>query len=178
MLKSINRLIVTLPYIKLIQTFLYILHFHLWYTSFFFFADCIMQYSRMMHYGDWFCSKIGPTKCIIFAFDYCFPKHPKQFLHFNYYISFIANYSFELSQQPIRLDRLGMVSVLLVLDDCYYGSVKELPRVNCSAFYLPTPSKISWWACMLPLDARNFIFNPMLGDQNMKKIYKFISSHP
>ena len=58
-------------------------------------------------------------------------------------ISFIANDSFEITQQLIRLDRLGMVSVLLVLDDCYYGSVKELPRVNCSAFYLPTPSKIS-----------------------------------
>ena len=150
-----------------------IFHFHLWNTSFFFLAICIMHYSRIMHYGDWFCSKIGPTKCIILAFNYCFPKH----FFILTIISFIANDSFEITQQPIRLDRLGVVSVFLVLDDCYYGSVKELPRVNCSAFYLPTPSKISWWACMLPLDARNFILNPMMGDQNMKK-YKFISSHP
>ena len=79
------------------------------------------------------------------------------FFSFLTIISFIANDSFEITQQPIRLDRLGMVSVLLVLDDCYYGSVKELPRVNCSAFYLPTPSKYhDEPACCLWMPATSF----------------------
>ena len=90
-----------------------------------------------------FVLKLGQQNASYLPSIIVFPNIPNNFFHFNYYISFIANYSFELTQQPIRLDRLGMVSVLLVLDDCYYGSVKELPRVNCSAFYLPTPSKIS-----------------------------------